>query len=377
MKKSALSVVILSFSGFSTHVFAQNSVTLYGLIDAGMQYTHNSGGQSSQISMTSGNLSGSRWGLKGSEDLGGGLTTVFTLESGFNVETGKSGQGTRLFGRQAFVGLQDSRFGTLTAGRQYDPLTDIVQPIQGDNFLGGMFSTPGDVDNADNTARFNSAVKWASPSWAGLKTEWMYTFGGIAGSQGSGQTWSGAVSYGQGPLGLAAGFMHIDNGNTVLSTRGTTTADSLFTTSVNDAYSSARSINIARLGGNYAIGSVTLGGYYSFAQYVPDASSSFTTAQKYNTGSVYALWQLSPSLTTEIGYTYMKSSGDSSAKYNQFALGADYVISKRTDFYAVGGYGHASGENGEGTAQAVIGSTEIDSGKSSQAILMIGMRHRF
>jgi predicted porin len=205
----------------------------------------------------------------------------------------------------------------------------------------------------------------------------MYSFGGVAGSMGSGQTYSGAAAYQNGPVSLAAGYLHIDNGNASSSSRSTTTADSLFNSSVNNAYASARSVNIARAGGNYAIGPVTLGGYYSFSQYNADAKSSFTGTEKYNNGEVYAVWQINPALLTELGYDYLKSSGNSSAKQHQVSIGADYFLSKRTDFYAVAAYAHASGKNGSGTAEAVIGSNDVDSGADSQGLVVVGIRHKF
>lgn len=367
----------MALATFASQAYAQNSVTLYGIVDTGLTYTHNVDGKSSQFQMSSGNEQGARWGLKGTEDLGAGLKTIFQLENGFSSTSGALGQSGRMFGRQAFVGLASASWGTLTLGRQYDPLIDLVQPIQADNYLGGFFISPGDVDNGDNSARINNSVKWASPNWKGLQFSAMYSFGGVAGSVGSGQTYSGAAAYSNGSLSLAGGYLHIDNGNATLSTRGTTTSDSLFNSSVNNAYASARSINIIRAGGNYAIGSVTLGGYYSHSEYSPDASSTFLRAEKYNNGNLYAVWQVSPTLQTELAADYLRSSGDSSAKYFDIGVGADYNISKRTDFYAVAAYGHASGQNGLGTAQAVIGSTDADSGKNNQSTIVIGMRHKF
>jgi predicted porin len=357
---------------------AQNTVTLYGVVDTGLMYVHNSGGQSTQVLMSTGVQSGSRWGLKGSEDLGGGLATIFQLENGFDSANGKLFQGGRLFGRQAYVGLTGKdTWGTVTFGRQYDPLIDKVQPVQGDNWLAGFYIAPGDVDNSDNSVRFNNAVKWASPVWGGLQVEAMYSFGGVAGAVGSGQTYSTAAGWSGGSVNLAAGYMHVDNGNATLSTRGTTSSDSFFNSSVNAAYSSARSINIARAGGNYIIGPVTLGGYYSYSEYNPDASSTFTKSERYHTGSAYAVWQISPVLLTELGYVYQRSLGDSSATRHQVALGADYNLSKRTDVYSVVAYGHATGTDGEGVAQAVIGSEDIDAGRASQVIATVGLRHKF
>ncbi|BAO88304.1 porin [Caballeronia cordobensis] len=357
---------------------AQSAVTLYGVIDTGLMYVHHSQGQTSQYLMSTGILSGSRWGVKGSEDLGGGLAAVFQLENGFNSGTGQFFQGGRMFGRQAYVGFSGKdTWGTVTFGRQYDPLVDKVQPVQGDNWLAGFFIAPGDVDNSDNSVRFNNAVKWVSPVWGGLQVEAMYSLGGIAGATGSGQTYSAAAGWSGGPVNVAAGYMHVDNGNATLSTRGTTTADSFFNSSVNAAYATARSINIGRAGGNYAFGPVIVGGYYSYSEYNPDASSTFTRSEKYHNGSVYAVWNITPALLTEIGYNYMRSLGDSSAKRHQVALGADYNLSKRTDVYGVVAYAHATGTDGKGVAQAVIGSEDIDAGKPSQVIATVGIRHKF
>ena len=84
---------------------ASSNVTLYGLIDTGLQYVSNGPGGHSKTGISTGNLSGSRWGLRGSEDLGDGLSAIFTLENGFDSSNGQTMQGDRLFGRQAYVGL--------------------------------------------------------------------------------------------------------------------------------------------------------------------------------------------------------------------------------------------------------------------------------
>ncbi|MBN3756548.1 porin [Paraburkholderia sp. Tr-20389] len=376
MKKITLAMASAALLAATGMAHAQNSVTLYGIVDTGLTYVSNDGGSKS-FSMTSGNESGSRWGLKGSEDLGGGLKTVFQLENGFSSVNGKLGQGSRMFGRQAFVGLSSGTWGTVTAGRQYDPLVDLVQPVQGDGYLGGVFISPGDIDNADNSARVNNSIKYTSPSMSGLQFEAMYSLGGVAGATGSGQSYAAAAAYSNGPVNVAAGYYHFSNGNG--ANRGTTTWDSLFNTSVNSAYSTAAAVNNARIGGNYVFGSVTVGGYYSYAEYTADASSTFKQSEKYNTGSVYAVWQVSAPLQTQIGYVYLKSSGSSSAKYNQFAVAADYSLSKRTDVYAWAAYTHAAGtQDASGTAAvAVIGSATGDSGSNKQATVTVGIRHKF
>lgn len=376
MKRLLLPAIALGASVFANEAQAQNSVTLYGIVDTGIAYIHNSGGHSSQWLMSAGNLSGNEWGLKGSEDLGGGLSATFTLENGFDIGSGRLQQNGREFGRQAFVGIASATWGTWALGRQYDPITDLVQPITADSYA-GVFATPGDVDNYDSSVRFNNAVKWTSPVWSGLTFEAMYAPGGVAGALGSGQTYAGAVGAALGSVGLAAGFLHADNGNPSLSARGTSTADTFFNSSVNAAYATARSINIARVAGQSVFGPVTVGAAYSFSEYSPDASSTFSRSEKYNSGSVFGSWQVSAPFQMIAGYNYTKSSGDSSARYHQFNLGVDYLLSKRTDLYSTVGYTHASGENGQGAAQAVIGSYDVDAGASSQALVMVGVRHKF
>ncbi|MCA3825662.1 MAG: porin, partial [Burkholderia sp.] len=148
---------------FAPLAHAQSSVTLYGLIDAGIAYTNNVNG-ASQWRMASGTVNGSRFGLRGTEDLGGGLKALFVLENGFNVNNGGLGQDGKLFGRHAYVGLSQPGYGTLTLGRQYDTMVDFVAPLSatsGDLGDAG-FAHPFDNDNLNHSLRINNAVKYTS-----------------------------------------------------------------------------------------------------------------------------------------------------------------------------------------------------------------------
>ena len=129
MKKQLLALATLCPLAGVVH--AQSSVTLYGLIDesrfeavSNVPVAGKTGGGTQYALDAINGLNGTRWGLRGTEDLGGGLAAIFTLENGFDLNTGKLGQGGAEFGRQAFVGLSSSRFGTLTLGRQYDSVVD-------------------------------------------------------------------------------------------------------------------------------------------------------------------------------------------------------------------------------------------------------------
>jgi len=118
MKKNLLVAAILaSFAGAAQ---AETSVTLYGVVDTGIGYNKikGNGYDGSKLGMINGIQAGSRWGLRGSEDLGDGLRAEFKLESGFDSGNGTRGQSGRLFGRQATIGLANDAWGTIEFGRQ-------------------------------------------------------------------------------------------------------------------------------------------------------------------------------------------------------------------------------------------------------------------
>ncbi|MGF6934211.1 putative porin [Paraburkholderia sp. UCT70] len=393
MKRIALSTLSLALLGVSGMAHAQSSVTLYGLIDESIQYVNNAtphGG--SLVQLFGGNLQAPRFGLKGTEDLGGGLKAIFQLENGFDVNTGKLGQGGLMFGRQAYVGLTGDSWGTVTAGRQYDPLVDMVQPLTADNYFGSTFTTPGDVDNNDNSFRVNNSVKYVSPVWSGFQFEGLYGLGGVAGATGSGQTYAGAATFATGPISVAAGYVRTKNASspTLRSGWNSTTTTGTFNTNfptfagINSAYATASSIGIASVAVQYVTGPWTGNLSYSNAQYYRDGASTFGQTQKYEVGRAYLGYQLTPAALVGVGYAYTKGHGDASATYNQVSLGGDYSLSKRTDLYAVGAWQHASGEQrvpgvggGLVSSTASIGSYGNQSSTNNQVMVSLGIRHKF
>ncbi len=179
MKKALQSIVLL---GAATGVAqAATSVTLYGLVDGGIGYTKTKITESAteysgtrweenrNVGMINGILNGNRWGLKGTEDLGNGTSAIFQLESGFDLGTGGSKQGGRLFGRKAIIGLTGDSWGTLTLGRQYNVADDVVSGI--DPFGTGVLQA-GVVDGAfgdSPSARMDNSLKYMSPDFGGFK----------------------------------------------------------------------------------------------------------------------------------------------------------------------------------------------------------------
>lgn len=399
MKKIALAAAALASLASVAH--AQSSVTLYGALDDSIAYFSHQKGSNGQSGgtwqLSPGNLSPNLWGLKGTEDLGGGLQAIFKIESGFNVNTGSSNQGGRLFGRQAYVGLNSNQGGTFTLGRQYDPLIDLIQPLTNDGAFGPTFATPGDMDNYDNSYRTDNSVKYTSPDFAGLQFGAMYAFGGTPGSTGAGQTFAFAAAYNHGPFGLGAGYFRANNsGNnsTFDSFNSSTPGSQQDSPAITGGFLGANNLTVIRAAADYVYGSVTAGIAYSNVEY---ANYGYTNGNgvntqgttRFNTGQVFVNYQVTPFAIVGIGYDYTKGYGNSvNATYNQVSLGGDYFLSKRTDIYVLAGYQHASGNtmvqgagvdgaSALGGATASMGDFGNDAVGNNQTMGMVGIRHKF
>nr|WP_063791570.1 porin [Burkholderia ambifaria] len=360
---------------------AQSSVTLYGSIDAALAHYNNTGGRS-LFAMQSGDNESSYWGLKGAEELGGGLKTIFTLESSFDVTNGQLSDSRRLFSHNAFVGLSSNAFGTLTAGRQYDPTVDLIQPITGDAMAGALFTTPGDVDNNDNSFWVNNSIKYTSPIYGGFQYELMYGFGGIAGNTAGGQMYGAAASYNNGGLTVAAGYLFARNDASGNGAADLNQNNAVVPLSGDISMYGSRQIIQAAV--QYAIGDLTANLRYSNAQYKPYANyGAFNRTETYNIGGAALQYQITPALSGSINYVYTRSSGASSATYNNAGVNFTYSLSKRTSLYAEAGYSHASGTtfSDDGLAIVAAGGTIGDLGPSastrSQVATIVGITHKF
>jgi predicted porin len=342
MKKTLLAVSLaLTFPALA---HAQSAVTLYGIIDEGLSYTSNAATVNSNgsvsghsaVRLLSGVMQQSRWGLRGSEDLGGGMKAIFMLENGFDASTGKFGQGGLLFGKKAWVGLSGA-FGTVTLGRQYDTNVDILGPFEvGDQWGGYMAAHPGDLDNINNTNSTNNSIKFTSNTYGGLTVEALYSLGGVAGNFSRNRIWSVSAGYVNGPLALGAGYLDVANPNT----------------SFRDLGDLSSGPNPAGLSGNATLNNAELNFKY----------------------------QITPDLLCGLAYDYTKGSsvkGMTGATYHQFASGIDYFVSKRTDVYLIGVYQKASGTDSTGKEAVAAINGPSASADDKQAVVRIGMRHKF
>ncbi|MBU9277052.1 porin [Burkholderia gladioli] len=384
MKKSIAALAVTA--AVASPAFAQSSVTLYGVIDEGLNYTNNIGGKGGTVELTSGYAQGSRWGLRGTEDLGGGLAAIFTLENGFDASSGKAQEGGRMFGRQAYVGLQDKRYGTVTLGRQYDSMVDyFALTTANGNWAGYLFSHPYDNDNTDNSFRLNNSIKYTSPDINGLHFGGTYAFSNDTGFSNN-RTWSAGAQYARGGLLVGAAFLQANN-------PGGTSAGAIAS---NDASFIAERMRLFGVGVNYTFGITTLGFAYSNSNYKNPTGNIYlgtpgaivapgTTlnALKYQNFELNGLLQLSASFFVGAEYVFSMEKYDSSAgrvspKIHTVGLMADYNLSKRTDIYLQGVLSKVTGDRTNSILDSgfVLG-TDAPSSTSNQVAVRLALRHKF
>ncbi|MBU6493807.1 MAG: porin [Burkholderiales bacterium] len=382
MKKTLFALAALG--AFSAAAQAQSSVALYGLIDAGVAYVNNSGGNSNWAA-ASGMVNGSRWGLEGSEDLGNGLKAIFKLENGFNIANGKLGQGGREFGRQAYVGLSSAQFGALTIGRQYDSVVDYLAPLtlNGSAYGGVMASHPYDNDNTNNSFRINNSVKYSSVNYNGLTFGALYGFSNKAGGFSDNRAYSFCTAYNNGPLSLAAAYLQINRGNGNLAGGALDSS-----ASSGDAIFLASRQRVFGVGGSYAFGPATVGLVWTHTQLDNVASTNFNSTAiggfngqgvRFNNYEINAKYALTPAVSLAGAYTFTDGKLDATGqkpKWHTVTLQADYHLSKRTDVYLEGTYQKVADNEGTGLNAAINGAGGVSS-TDSQVMVGTGIRHRF
>jgi predicted porin len=388
MKKTLILAGVLSAFAMSAH--AQSSVTLYGSLDAGIVYTNNAGGHSAWL-QGSGAVSDNYFGLRGSEDLGNGVKAIFTLESGFDLNSGGFHHGETGFNRQAYVGLKSEKFGALTLGRQYDSMVDYLSPLSeaGAGFGNNLAGHPFDNDNLAQTYSIKNAVKYSSANYAGFEFGGLYGFSNDANGFQNGRAWSVGASYSNGPLKVAAAYQQMNNsGGLSAATGGAASSDQNISARLQRTYG---------VGANYTYGPAQVGFVWTHSQI--DGLSSLASGGVSLPGlnglnlhldnyEINGAYHLTPALAFVGSYTFTDGTvtgtggADNSPKWHTVMLATDYSFSKRTDVYLAGVYQHASGSMGyaaDGSAIANVASINMlsPSSTNNQIAATVGLRHRF
>ena len=342
MKKTLIAMAALGAMAGVAH--AQSSVTLYGLVDAYIGQTSrqvDSTIVASRVAKLKQNVvngsgqNNSRWGLRGTEDLGGGMKGLFVLEGGFQPDTGEmatiSNQGGGLFGRQAWVGLS-SGFGTVGLGRQYpayDDLRGATNMIYDSNFATTAAVWGTGLQDYQN--RSSNAIKYATPDFAGFSGAISYGFGENKGATTDAENVAAIhVKYANGPL--LVGFAHQREkqvlGGTYFGSRapgGVTIAVGLPSAPV--AFSATRKYNL--LGASYDFGVAKLTAQYNQAKGENTATSS-AKDKEFNVGVSV------PFGAAAIAAGFSRSKSDATNGSNRgtgVSLLGTYALSKRTNLY--------------------------------------------
>jgi predicted porin len=293
--------------------YAQSNVTLYGRVVSGVDFQSNvqkTDGSSGSLWRGANNQWGtSMFGLKGAEDLGGGLKALFQLESGFGATTGRT-NGDALFNRRAYVGLQGSNWGTLTLGKN-QPIADALWALDptGQQFIGSATLVRG-----RNWQGNNHMVMYETPNWGGFSAQALTSLGQQAGAFSNLRKDALLLTYTAPTFEVRAIYDVARDANGKFS----------------DVFNTSKELT---LGGTYTIGDLKLfGGYENLS--APDAAAGAPT--KANHYWIGANYQLTPALTL-IGAGYRVNVNNGGGSANLFMVGANYNLSKRTLLYAAVG----------------------------------------
>ncbi|WP_322032978.1 porin [Paraburkholderia sp. J76] len=354
------------------HSFAQSSVTLYGVADVGIRYLTNANANNDgKLFMTNGAVTNSRWGLRGAEDLGGGLKAIFDLESGIDLQSGGLSS-SRLFSRNAYVGLA-SQYGTVTLGRQksplFDQLSDTYDPLTVGNYLENAWLPValGAGLYADNAVKYNG-------SFGGLNLEAMYSFGtdststgaggfsgNVPGHMGAGNMVGVTASYTTGPISVMAGFQqNSDNSNN---------KQTIYNANLVYAFSKAK-VYVGYLRSQDDTGFVDS----LLAQQTYASGTNLKNTNRIDDGPFAGFtWQATAplSFTGAFYYDHMRNATQVDGTLgsgNRYAIVglAEYALSKRTEVYGTVDFNRTSG----------AADVELP-GRSNQTGISIGLRNIF
>ena len=344
MKKSLVALAVLAASGAA---MAQSSVTLYGVADVwvGSVKVDNGTTSTSTTSMISGGVSTSRWGMKGAEDLGGGLKAIFQMEHGFNVDTGTQRTAGSSFDRQAYVGLSGD-FGAVKLGLISSPFDNVQGASDAvfdsdlapaNNPGGGVFRTSNDY-----TGKVGNTIGYESPNMSGFAGQISYSLAEdpktVVPTASTAIT-SLALTYAAGPMAAQFAYQKED----------------LNTTGNDKAYT--------RLGASYNFGVATAKVSYGNVNHTAATVDGKTTEWQLGADfPVSATTTLSASYATSTDNAASAAAGVGEVKRSGFGIAAAYGLSKRTTVY--GGFKKVSDDKGTGL------DTKID-------VFAVGVKHTF
>jgi len=340
-KRLAAAVAVTFAAATPLFAAAQTNVQLYGIMDAAVSSQDVGGPEGRTTVINSGNQSSSRFGFRGTEDLGNGLKAMFNLEAGASIDTGAGD--SALFGRRAVVGLEGG-FGSLTLGREYSPIAAVAAATDafGQGFYGSNLSA---FTTNRLTRRLSNSVNYKSPSWNGLKLLAAYSAGEVtAANTPSGDLKGVGVEYTLGGLYLGAAY-HVIN---------RLPADEDKESAIGAAYKFDQ-----------------LGGFEIKANYMAADREGSAKYKQANLGG-------SMPFGAHRVYANYQQQKQGNAKGNSWALAYTYSLSKRTNLYA--SYASLDNNNsgvfGLTSSSVTIAPAATALGKDPD-VFSLGVRHSF
>jgi len=359
---------------------AQSSVTLYGVVDANVEYVSNfsstvpnaanrftTGPGHSVVRMNSGGLSGSRFGMRGTEDLGGGMQAMFVLDSGFAIDNGQQSFGGRLFGRDAWVGLKREGVGRISFGRQttsiYDGLANFTAAFYTNQYEPGS-SIGGFSSRSDNMAKYAGQFGAVTAI-----AHWSFGNGVFGAGETPGQFrrdsgYGAALNYLGESFGI--GIAH-DQYSPTLATIGD--------------IGNFRRTGIA---GSYATGPLKFVGGYRWGL---DKTGSGAPLWRDNFYWIGTNYQATPALALTLAYYYddvrlanvslnRLPAVDTKNRWQVLFI-ADYALSKKTDIYLTTAYAKNAGLNLDTAETGFVNGYFLGAGKTDMLGVAIGIRQKF
>jgi predicted porin len=377
-KKYLLGGLLMGAAALS-HAQATSGVTIYGLVDTGVEYLSSQAGGGSSFRMPTNTATfPSRIGFRGTEDLGNGLSAIFTLENGFGADAGTANQGSRLFGRQAWVGLASKSWGQVTLGRQYTAY--FIGSLDADILGSNVFGT-GSLDAYFPNGRADNAIGYRG-TFNGFTVMGHYSLGrdvvngsspaatGCAGENTADKQacrgYSAMLKYDAASWGVAAVYDRQNGGTGAFA--GLNTSDKHDSRAMFNGYAK---LDAWKLGAGFVARSND-----------GAAASSSTTGAATRRSNLYwleAAYSVTPAFVIDGGW-FRLDYKNSSGKADLYALRATYNFSKRTAVYGTVGRISNDGSlnvsvDGGQVVGGPTGSGPVAGGSQNGA--MVGIRHWF
>lgn len=368
--------VVTVVAAIGSPVYAQSSVTLYGIVDAGLLYQSTSAASFSPAAKDlgkiyrykDGGVYASFWGMKGTEDIGGGYSVNFKLQGQFDTGTGKfllsdTPGVTAQFNQFATIGVAGP-FGSVNAGRQMVPMAYAMADtdVRSAQYFGSILTAwiglntaagwPGTSTNGPIGALYDSnAIVYQSPVFGGVSAALEYAPGGVAGQFQGGTRESAVLKYSNYGLKLSAVYYNGHDTNP-----GPTTVPSGFDNN-----------RFWYLGALYTIKGFSVSTSYSNGK--NPAHPNLVNLNLYSVGLGY---RFAPDFKVTSGLYYLKDRNNSTNKSTEVSAGAEYSLSKTTLLYGQVGY-----VNNRGTMTQTITYGQPTAPGMGTTAVMMGVRHSF